>query len=181
LKKSGSHTSIYSAVGNLPAALYREIARSAGVHISYEGSDPTYINSRLFGIHMQSNAAPVTVWGMARASRLSGVGGDGGVFHLTHRCHNRAFLLKFARDRDGYRALVREHLECFDVSVLDYCVTSNHVHLLVDAPKRVEVSGFMREVASESARAYNRRKGRSSAVGIGQRARRGRATGHPAN
>jgi putative transposase len=33
----------------------------------------------------------------------------------------------------------------------------------VDAPKRVEVSGFMREVASESARAYNRRKGRSSA------------------
>jgi len=103
------------------------------------------------------------VWGMARANRLSGVGGDGGVFHLTHRCHNRAFLLKFARDRDGYRALVREHLECFDVSVLDYCVTSNHVHLLVDAPKRVEVSGFMREVASESARAYNRRKGRSNA------------------
>ena len=57
LKKSGSHTSIYSAVGNLPAALYREIARAAGVHIYYEGSDPTYINSRLFGIHMQSDTA----------------------------------------------------------------------------------------------------------------------------
>jgi putative transposase len=100
---------------------------------------------------------------MARANRLGGVGGDGGVFHLTHRCHNRAFLLKFARDRDAYRAMVREHLKCFDVSVLDYCVTSNHVHLLVDAPERVEVSGFMREVASEFARAYNRRKGRSNA------------------
>jgi putative transposase len=100
---------------------------------------------------------------MARANRLSGVGGDGGVFHLTHRCHNRAFLLKFARDRDAYRDMVREHLKCFEVTVLDYCVTSNHVHLLVDAPDRVEVSGFMREVASESARAYNRRKGRSNA------------------
>ena len=100
---------------------------------------------------------------MARANRLNAVSGDGGIFHLTHRCHNRAFLLKFARDRDAYRAMVREHLECFDVSVLDYCVTSNHVHLLVDAPARVEVSGFMREVASESARAYNRRKGRSNA------------------
>jgi putative transposase len=103
------------------------------------------------------------VCGMARANRLNGMGGDGGVFHLTHRCHNRAFLLKFARDRDTYRTLVRQHLECFDISVLDYCVTSNHVHLLVDASERAEVSGFMREVASEFARAYNRRKARSNA------------------
>ena len=72
---------------------------------------------------------------MARANRLRV---DGGVFHLTHRCHNRAFLLKFARDRDAYRAKVREHLRQFDVSVLDYCVTSNHVHLLVDASERLE-------------------------------------------
>ena len=88
---------------------------------------------------------------------------EGGVFHLTHRCHNRAFLLKFARDRDAYRAKAREHLRQFDVSVLDYCVTSNHVHLLVDASERLEVSGFMREVASEFARAYNQRKHRTNA------------------
>jgi REP-associated tyrosine transposase len=97
---------------------------------------------------------------MARANRLRG---DGGVFHLTHRCHNRAFLLKFARDREAYRALVREHLQSFDVALLDYCVTSNHVHLLVDASERLEVSGFMREVASEFARAYNQRKHRMNA------------------
>jgi hypothetical protein len=36
---------------------------------------------------------------MARANRLTT---DGGVFHVTHRCHNRTFLLKFARDRDAY-------------------------------------------------------------------------------
>lgn len=91
------------------------------------------------------------------------MGGDHGVLHVTHRCHNRAFLLKFACDRDAYRALLREHLKCFELSLLDYCVTSNHVHLLVDAPAREEVSGFMREVASEMARAYNRRKGRINA------------------
>ena len=39
--------------------------------------------------------------GSARANRLRVAGG---VFHLTHRCHNRAFLLKFARDRDAYRS-----------------------------------------------------------------------------
>jgi putative transposase len=88
---------------------------------------------------------------------------DGGVFHLTQRCHNRAFLLKFARDRDAYRAKVREHLRQFDVSVLDYCGTSNHVHFLVDASERLEVSGLMREVASEFARAYNQGKERTNA------------------
>jgi putative transposase len=97
---------------------------------------------------------------MARANRLRG---DGGIFHLTHRCHNRTFLLKFARDRDAYRGLLREHLRHFDVALLDYCVTSNHVHLLIDAEERLEVGRFMREVASEFARAYNRRKDRSNA------------------
>ena len=97
---------------------------------------------------------------MPRAHRF---GELGGVFHLTHRCHNRAFLLKFARDRDAYRMLIRRHAREFDVSVLDYCVTSNHVHLLVDAVERSQISGMMREVASEFARAFNGRKGRTNA------------------
>ena len=89
--------------------------------------------------------------------------GDGGVFHLTHRCHNRAFLLKFARDRDAYRAKLREQLARFEVALLDYCLTSNHVHLLVDAEERLEVSALMRCVAGEFARAYNGRKKRRNA------------------
>ncbi|MBU6402763.1 MAG: transposase [Verrucomicrobia bacterium] len=97
---------------------------------------------------------------MARANRL---GGQGGVFHVTHRCHNRAFLLKFARDRDAYRTKLHQKLRLFNISLLDYCLTSNHVHLLVDTADRLELGGFMREVASESACAYNRRKGRMNA------------------
>lgn len=46
---------------------------------------------------------------------------------------------------------------------MDYCITSNHGHLLVDAEERLEVSGFMQEVASEFAREYNRRKRRMNA------------------
>jgi putative transposase len=87
----------------------------------------------------------------------------GGIFHVTHRCHNRAFLLKFARDRDLYRELLREQLHEFDVSLLDYCLTSNHVHLLLDAEDRLEISALMRNVAGEFARRYNRRKRRLNA------------------
>jgi putative transposase len=65
---------------------------------------------------------------MPRANRLRGTGG---VFHVTHRCHDRAFLLKFARDRDAYRERLRQHLQHREVSLLDYCLTSNHVHLLI--------------------------------------------------
>ena len=54
-KRLKKYTSIYSAVGNLTTDMYREIARSAGVHIYYEGNDPVYINNRLIGIHMQTD------------------------------------------------------------------------------------------------------------------------------
>jgi putative transposase len=85
---------------------------------------------------------------MARANRLNGVGDDGGVFHVTHQCHNRAFFFKSACDRDTYRIMVWEHLRRFNVSVLDYCLTSNHLHLLGDTPVRMGITGFMRDVAS---------------------------------
>jgi putative transposase len=88
---------------------------------------------------------------MGRAHRLKV---QGGIFHVTHRCHNREFLLKFARDQDAYRAKMREELKRFEISLLDYCLTCNHVHLLIDAEDRLEVSGFMRKVAGEYARAY---------------------------
>jgi len=101
--------------------------------------------------------------GMGRSNRLSS-GHVDGVLHVTHRCHNQAYLLKFRKDRDAYRAQLWEHARKFNVSVLDYCITSNHVHLLLDAPERSAVSSFMREVASEFARAYNKRKGRMNAV-----------------
>ncbi len=97
---------------------------------------------------------------MARANRLSGYGG---VFLVTHRCHNREFLLKFALDREGYRARLREHWPQFEVALLDYCITSNHVHLRLDAQERMKISGWMRMVAGEFARADNRRKKRTNA------------------
>ena len=41
----------YSAAGDIPYQVLREIARYAGVHIYHEGRNPVYVNSRLIGIH----------------------------------------------------------------------------------------------------------------------------------
>jgi putative transposase len=55
----------------------------------------------------------------------------GCVWHITHRCHQKQFLLKFPRDRRRYLHWVFEAKKRFGLSVLNYMVTSNHVHLLL--------------------------------------------------
>lgn len=87
----------------------------------------------------------------------------GRVWHITHRCHNREFLLRFARDRDAYTRLLRESLSTSTCSLLNYCLTSNHVHLLIRAGGDEDVPQLMKKVAGEFAQAYNRRKGLSGA------------------
>ena len=54
----------------------------------------------------------------------------GYIYHLTHRCHDRKFLLKFRKDRDGYRRRLRQAVRKYDLSLLSYNITSNHVHLI---------------------------------------------------
>lgn len=52
--------------------------------------------------------------------------------HVTHRCHRRQFLLDTDVDRKQYVKRLWEAKTRFTrVRILNYCVTSNHVHLLV--------------------------------------------------
>jgi putative transposase len=87
----------------------------------------------------------------------------GKIYHLTHRCHDRQFLFKFARDRDRYRQLLWRSLRTFPVSLFAYCLTSNHTHLLVRSECMTAVSEWMQQLEGEFAQAYNRRKDRSGA------------------
>jgi hypothetical protein len=55
----------------------------------------------------------------------------GCIYHLTHRCHDRKYLLRFAKDRNGYRRRLREAVLRTRVSLLTYVITHNHIHLVV--------------------------------------------------
>jgi putative transposase len=89
----------------------------------------------------------------------------GYVWHITHRCHKREFLLKFPRDRRRwiewlYRAKKRYH----GLSVLNYMVTSNHVHLLaLDNGGRNVIPDSIKLVAGRTGQEYNVRKNRKGA------------------
>jgi len=65
---------------------------------------------------------------MPRANRVFV---PGLVWHMTHRCHKKAFLLKFQRDRLRWRYWLFQATQRYSLSVLNYIVTSNHIHLLV--------------------------------------------------
>jgi putative transposase len=52
------------------------------------------------------------------------------VWHITHRCHKKAFLLKFVKDRQRWMAWLFEAKKRYGLDVLNYTVTSNHIHLL---------------------------------------------------
>jgi putative transposase len=87
----------------------------------------------------------------------------GNTYHLTHRCHNRQFLLRFAVDRDAYRRILWETKPRDLVRVLSYSLTCNHVHLLALAEDDRGISTWMQRAEGEFAQWYNRRKGRCGA------------------
>ena len=89
----------------------------------------------------------------------------GHIYHVTHRCHNRSFLLKFGRDRTDYLDLLRQQLRQLKLPLLNYDITSNHVHLLIRPEDPESLSLLMQMVAGDMAQAYNLRKKRSGAYG----------------
>ena len=89
---------------------------------------------------------------------------SGYVWHLTHRCHKREFLLKFARDRRRWCHWLFEAQKRYGLSVLDYIVTSNHIHLLVhDTGSLQTISRSMQLIAGRTGQEFNQRKGRKGA------------------
>ncbi len=98
---------------------------------------------------------------MARANRHFI---PGYTWHLTHRCHKKEFLLKFSKDRSRWVELLFEAKKRFKLSVLNFTVTSNHIHLIVaDTHGYHAIPRAMQLVAGRTGQAYNRRKGRNGA------------------
>jgi putative transposase len=88
----------------------------------------------------------------------------GYVWHITHRCHKKEFLLKFARDRRRWLRWLFEARKRYGLCVLDYMTTSNHIHLLVrDNGGRDVIPKSIQLIAGRTAQEFNQRKNRKGA------------------
>jgi len=97
---------------------------------------------------------------MPRANRCFQAGC---LYHLTHRCHDRKFLFRFGVVRTEYCKRLHQALKLYGVSLLAYCITSNHTHLLAQTPHKRAVSLMMQKPEGEFAGWYNLRKRHSGA------------------
>ena len=88
----------------------------------------------------------------------------GHAWHITHRCHKKEFLLKFARDRQGWIDWLLEARKRYGLVVLNYMATSNHVHLLIyDRDGGEVIPKSVQLAAGRAAQEYNQRKRRKGA------------------
>jgi len=87
----------------------------------------------------------------------------GHVWHITHRCHKQEYLLRFAKDRTHWVRWLFEAKKRYGLCVLNYVVTSNHIHLLVKNTGKNVIPDSMQLMASRTAQLYNQRKKRKGA------------------
>ncbi len=88
----------------------------------------------------------------------------GQIWHITHRCHKREFLFKFAKDRRRWLQWLYQARKRYELTVLNYTVTSNHIHMLVmDNNLRDVIPRSMQLIAGRSGQEYNQRKKRKGA------------------
>jgi putative transposase len=88
----------------------------------------------------------------------------GQIWHITHRCHKREFLLKLKIDRQRWLHWLYEARKRYGLVVLNYAVTSNYIHLLVfDEKGRDIIPQSIKLVAGRTGQEYNVRKNRKGA------------------
>ena len=85
------------------------------------------------------------------------------IWHITHRCHKREFLLKFRKDKKNWVNWLFEAKKRYGLSILNFAVTSNHIHLLVIDTDKNAIPRSIQLIAGRTGREYNLRKKRKGA------------------
>jgi putative transposase len=88
----------------------------------------------------------------------------GHIWHITHRCHDKCFLLEQRETRQEWLSLLRTAKERYRIHVLGYSVTCNHIHLLVQDPGISNaITRSMQYTQGRIGQRYNERSGRTNA------------------
>lgn len=80
----------------------------------------------------------------------------GPVWHITQRCHEQQFLLSLEADRRRWLYWLYQARRRFDISVLNYVVTSNHVHILAQERGNHSLSDCMQMINERTTLEFNR-------------------------
>ena len=88
----------------------------------------------------------------------------GQVWLITQRCHENQFLLGSEIERRRWVYWLFQARKLYGLSVLNYVVTSNHIHLLVQDTGRFCLRASMHLINKRTAHEFNRRRAANTAV-----------------
>jgi len=80
----------------------------------------------------------------------------GALYHITARCNNREFFFQEEKDFETYMDILLRSKKIYKAKVHAYCITNNHVHLLVATPEENTISAFMQYLNGNYSKAYNK-------------------------
>jgi REP-associated tyrosine transposase len=80
---------------------------------------------------------------------------DDSCYHITHRCNNKMFLFKYDKYKKFYKRQLFKMKNHYKIDILDYIITSNHVHLLVKIKNGAEISEGLRFLHGRMGQWYN--------------------------
>ena len=75
--------------------------------------------------------------------------------HVTQRGNARRYILDRDSDRMVYLSLLREYVDLYGLSVLGYCLMSNHVHLVVIPRKATSLALVFKQTHGRYASYWN--------------------------
>ena len=83
-----------------------------------------------------------------------------GYYHVVNRGVERRVVFEEPQDYEKFENLLHEQAEVYGVTIHNYCLMSNHYHLLLQIEKPV-LSKFMRQLNASYAIYFNKKYGRS--------------------
>ena len=88
-------------------------------------------------------------------ARLAGVIAVGVPHHVTQRGNARRHILDSDAGRLVYLSLLREYVALYELSLLGYCLMSNHVHLVVIPRKSTSLALALKQTHGRYAAYWN--------------------------
>lgn len=87
------------------------------------------------------------------------------IWHITHRCHNRDFLLTLREEKESWIKWMAEAKKRFHLLIFNFMITSNHIHLLGMDGNHPDssISKTLQLVQARVAQEYNVRNNRRGA------------------
>ncbi len=84
---------------------------------------------------------------------------DGACYHVTARANRREFILIEPKIKEQLVEVILRARRKFGFELLNYCIMSNHIHLMIQPKSGTSLSRIMQWILSVFAMGFNRRFG----------------------